>query len=99
MKDKYLWCKKPNPYVPYIPIITQVDFSMASLPNNMCEAYSTTNVGNDGLHLFNTCHKNNSKPFVEDMTEEYLEEDNIKSLLTDYSNWLATTDIPNYFYE
>ena len=33
------------------------------------------------------------------MTEEYVEKDNIKFILTDYSNWLATTVIPNYFDE
>ena len=33
------------------------------------------------------------------MSEEYLEEDNIKVLLTYYSNWLATIDIPRYLYE
>ena len=33
------------------------------------------------------------------MTEEYVEEDNIKLLLTDYSNWLFTTSIPKYFDE
>ena len=31
------------------------------------------------------------------MTEDYLEEDNIRVILTDYSNWLATTDITEYF--
>ena len=33
------------------------------------------------------------------MTEEYVEEDNIKSLLTDCSNWVSTTAIPKYFDE
>ena len=33
------------------------------------------------------------------MTEYFVEEDNVKVLLTDYSNWLSTTDIPNYFDE
>ena len=31
------------------------------------------------------------------MTDKYVEEDNIKVLLTDYSKWLATTSIPKYF--
>ena len=31
------------------------------------------------------------------MTEKYVEEDNIKLLLTEYSNWRATTAIPKYF--
>ena len=31
------------------------------------------------------------------MTDKYVEEDNIKVLLTDYSKWLATTCIPKYF--
>ena len=33
------------------------------------------------------------------MTEDYVEEDNIRVLLTEYRNWLATTDIPTYFYK
>ena len=33
------------------------------------------------------------------MTEQYVEEDNIKVLLTDYINWLANTAIPKYFDE
>ena len=51
----------------------------------MCKADSTTNVGNDGLRLFNAYQKNNFEPFVEDMTEEYVDYDNIKILWTDYS--------------
>ena len=31
------------------------------------------------------------------MTEDYVEEDNIKSLLTEHSNWLATTLILKFF--
>ena len=31
------------------------------------------------------------------MTEYYVEEDHIKVLLTDYSNWLAATAISEYF--
>ena len=65
----------------------------------MNQADSTTNVGNSGLHLFIAYQKNKFEPFVEYMNEEYLEEDKIKFLLTDYSNWLSTTDIPNYFDE
>ena len=33
------------------------------------------------------------------MTEEYIEEDIIKVLLTEYINWLSTTAIPKYFDE
>ena len=33
------------------------------------------------------------------MTEEYVEEDNMKVLLTDYSNSLSTTAISKYFDE
>ena len=33
------------------------------------------------------------------MTEEYVEEDNIKGLSTDYSNWLDTKSITKYFDE
>ena len=72
---------------------------MSSLPQKKGEADSTTNVGNDGLSLFNAYQKKNSRPFLEDMTEEYVEEYNIKFLLTDYGNWLATTAIPKYFDE
>ena len=31
------------------------------------------------------------------MTEDYVQKDKIKDLLTDYSNWLVTTDINKYF--
>ena len=31
------------------------------------------------------------------MTKEYVEEDNKKVLLTDYSSWVATTAIPKFF--
>ena len=62
-------------------------------------ADSTTNVFNSGLHISNDYQNKNSKPLVEDMTEEYGEEDNIRVLLTYYSKWLATTDIPKYFDE
>ena len=72
---------------------------MSSLPQKKGEADSTTNVGNDGLSLFNAYQKKSSRPFLEDMTEEYVEEYNIKFLLTDYGNWLATTAIPKYFDE
>ena len=65
----------------------------------MGEADSTASVGNDGLRLFNSYQKNNSEPFIEDMTEEYVDKENIKVPLTDYSNWLATIDITKYFDE
>ena len=44
----------------------------------MGEADSTNIVRIYGILLFNAYHKKNYKPFVEDMTEEYVEEDNIK---------------------
>ena len=59
----------------------------------MGEADSTTNVGNAKLNLFKAYQKKNSKLFVEDMTEEYVEEDNIKILLPEYSNWISTAAI------
>ena len=65
----------------------------------MDHADSTTNVGNSRLHLFNAYQNKNFKPFLEDMTEEYVEEDNIKFPLTDYSNWIATPSIPKYYDE
>ena len=65
----------------------------------MGQADSNTNPGIAGLHLFNSYQNNNFEPFLEDITEEYVEEDNIKSLLTEYSNWLATTAITKYFDE
>ena len=44
----------------------------------MGETYSTTNVGNYGLLLLNSYQKKNLKPFPEEITEEYVVEDNIK---------------------
>ena len=49
----------------------------------MGEADITTFVGNDGLRLFNACQKNNFKQFLENTTWYYVEDDNIKVLLTD----------------
>ena len=49
--------------------------------------------------MLSSYQKKNFEAFVEDMTEDYVEEDNIKVLLTDYSNWLSTTYIPKYFDE
>ena len=43
---------------------------------------SATNVGISVLRLFNAYHKNNFEPFLEDITEEYVDEYNIKVLLT-----------------
>ena len=65
----------------------------------MSEADSTTNVEHSWLHIFNADKKKNFKPFLENMTDEYVEENNIKVLLTDYTNWIATTAIPKYFDE
>ena len=65
----------------------------------MDEADITTYVGNYGLCVLNYYHNNNSQPFLEDINLEYVEEDNIKYLLTDYSNWLDTTTITKCFYE
>ena len=56
---------------------------MSSIPKNMGEADSTTNVGNVWLRLFNSYQYKNFKPFIEDMNEEYVKYDNIKFLLTD----------------
>ena len=72
---------------------------MSSLPKQIGEADINTNVGNPGMGPFNAYHQNNFKPFVEDKNEEYLEEDNIKFVLIDYSNWIATTAIPKFFDE
>ena len=62
----------------------------------MGQANITCNVGISRLRLFNAYQKKNFKAFLEDVTEEYLEEDDIKVLLTDYSRWIATTSIPKY---
>ena len=62
----------------------------------MGQADSTNNVGNSGIHIFNAYYNNNFKPFLEDMAEEYVEEDNIEFILTDYINWIPTTSIPKY---
>ena len=48
----------------------------------MGETDSTTNVVSVGIRLFNAYQGNNFEPSIEDMTEEYVEEDNIKVLLT-----------------
>ena len=65
----------------------------------MGQADSITNVGISGLRLFNAYCNKNFEPFLEDMTEDYVEEDSIKVLLIEYSNWLATTAIPKHFDE
>ena len=65
----------------------------------MSQSDSTTNVGVSGLFIFNAYQKKNFKPFLEDMTEDCVEEDNHKFILTEYSNWLSTTAIPKYFDE
>ena len=65
----------------------------------MGHADSTTNVGIAGIHIFNAYQEKNFKPFLEDMTKQYIEQDNSKVLLTEYSNWLSTTAIPEYFDE
>ena len=70
---------------------------MSSLPKNMGGSDSTTNVVNAGIHIFNTYHNKNLEPFIEDITDYYIEADNIKVLLTDYSNFLATTYIHKFF--
>ena len=49
----------------------------------MGQADSITNVGISGLRLFNSYQKNKFKPFLEDTTEDYVDEDNIKVLLTE----------------
>ena len=67
---------------------------MSSLPKNMGEADRTTNVGSAVLRPFNYYHNNNFKPLLEDMTEDYVEEGNIKLLLTDYSKWLSNPVVP-----
>ena len=63
----------------------------------MGEFDSTRNVEKYGLHIFNAYKNNNLEPIIEDMTEEYVEEDNKKILLTDYSNCISTIAIPNFF--
>ena len=65
----------------------------------MGEADSNTNVVNAGLRLFNYYQKKKYEPFLEDMTEYYIEEDNIKVVLTSYSHWLPITAIAKYFDE
>ena len=64
----------------------------------MGEYDSTTNVGTDELRLFNDHQKNNFKPFIEYMNEYYVEQYNIKTFITYYSNWPFTTSIHKYFY-
>ena len=59
----------------------------------MSESDSTINVDNSGLHIFNDNQNNILWPCVEDITEEDVEKDITKTILTDYSNCLATTAI------
>ena len=70
---------------------------MSSLPKKMGEADITTNIGNEGLRILNYYQNKKFEPFVKDTTQEYVEEERIKILLTDYINWLSTTDIHKYF--
>ena len=51
------------------------------------------------MRLFNAYRNRNVEKPLEDMNDDYVEEDNTNILLTDYSNWLATTDITKYFDE
>ena len=98
MSTKLLSVVTP-PSLDQISIITQIVFRMSSLQKNMVHSNSTANVGNSVLRIFNSHQKKNFEPFVEEMTDEYVEEDNMEVLLTDYSNWLSTTVIPKYFDE
>ena len=59
---------------------------MSSLTKKMGGSNINANVKILGLFLFNAYLKNNFKPFKEDMTEYYVEEENKKILLTYYSN-------------
>ena len=45
---------------------------MLSLPKNMDQADSTTNLGNARLYIFNAYYNKNFEPFLEDMTEDYV---------------------------
>ena len=65
----------------------------------MGEANITTNIGNSGQLLFNFYQINNFEPSIEDTTEDYVQEDTTKFLLTHYSNWLSTTAITKFFDE
>ena len=58
---------------------------------------STTNVGSYRLIFFNEHQKNNYDTVLEYMTEEYVEEDITGFILPNYSNLVATTDIPKFF--
>ena len=51
---------------------------MSSLTKKMGGSNINTNVRNLGLYLFNAYLKNNFKPFKEDMTEYYVDRENIK---------------------
>ena len=65
----------------------------------MGQADSITNVGIYGLRIFNAYQKKIIEIFLEETTQNYVEEDNIKFLLTQFINCLATTAIPKYFDE
>ena len=70
---------------------------MSSLPNNMCETYSTTNVGSSRLNILNSYQRNNFGPFLKYITKDYIEEETNKTPLNFYSNLISTTVIPKLF--
>ena len=70
---------------------------MSSLPNNMCETYSTTNAGSSRLNILNSYQRNNFGPFIEYITKDYIEEETNKTPLNFYSNLISTTVIPKLF--
>ena len=63
----------------------------------MGEVDRITNVGNSGLHLFNAYQNKNVGHFIEDTIEEDVAKGNIKLLRTDYSKWISTTEIQQFF--
>ena len=71
-----------NKFLMYLLYHSYILQDVITTPQKKGRAYSTTSVGIFGLHLLNSYQKKNSEPFLENITEEYIEEDNIKLLLT-----------------
>ena len=61
-----------------MPIITQREVRMVSLPKRKGWYDSIAYVENYGMCLCNEYQKNNSIHFLEDINEDYVEDDNIK---------------------
>ena len=80
MKDSIFDAPEPNQEVLYVPIITLIYTSGCHRYQKMGQPDGTNNVGISRPHILHAYQKKNFEPFLEDMTEDYVEEDNIKVL-------------------